>query len=167
MEKAEKVKRVLKQLTGANPNLPIMGTVTELQEETCTLELDTGLSITDVRLKVSYGEAENYITHYPKIGSRAVALSISGDLSDLMLIKVDEIEKIEINQNGLVVLADSSDGKIQIKNKSQSLLDLFQLLTDTLKQLKVYTAAGASGTPLPDTQLKLNEFETGFKSLLK
>lgn len=167
MEKAEKVKRVLKQLSGVNPNLPVIGIVTELQKETCTLQLDTGLSVTDVRLKVSYTGSENYITQYPKIGSRAIALSISGELSDLMIIKVDEIEKIEINQNGLVVLVDSSDGKIQIKNDSRSLFDLFQLLTDTLKQLKVYTATGASGTPLPETKKKLNDFEIGFKSLLK
>lgn len=167
MEKAEKVKRILKTLAGVNPNLPVIGTVTDLQKETCTLQLDTGFSLTDVRLKVSYTGSENYMIKYPKIGSRAVALSVNGELSDLMLIKIDEIEKIEINQNGLIILIDSYDGKIQIKNKSQSLLDLFQILTDTLKQLKVYTATGASGTPLPDTQLKLNEFEIGFKSLLK
>lgn len=167
MEKGEKIKRLIKQLVGANPNFPIIGTVTELQKETCSLALDEDLIITDVRLKVSYGGSENYMIQYPKIGSRVVALSISGELSDLMIIKVDEIEKIEINQNGLVMLLDSTDGKVCIKNNSRSLIDLFQLLTDTLKGLKVFTSTGASGTPLPDTQKKLIDFETGFKSLLK
>lgn len=167
MEKVEKIKRLLKELTGSNLNLPIIGRVTELHKETCNMSINSDLIITDVRLKVSYGGSDNYLIIYPKIGSKVAAISVNGDLSDLMVIKIDEIDKIEINQNGLVLLLDSNDSKISIKNNSQSLLDLFQLLTDTLKDLRVFTSTGPSGPPLPETKKKLNDFETGFKSLLK
>ena len=71
------------------------------------------------------------------------------------------------NENGLTVEIDSTDGKVKIKNAETSLFDIMQDLSTLLKQLKVYTPAGPSGTPLPDSIMAIQQFETKFKKILK
>lgn len=167
MDKILEIKRQLQNITQTTQAVLITGTVTALQKETCTVKLDTGIELTDVRLKVGYTNAENYAISYPKIGTRAAAVSLSGSLSDLMIIKADEVSKWEIKQGDLSFMIDDSDNKFQIKNGETSLVDLFQTLTDIVKSLRVYTGTGASGKPIATIQERLNSFETDFKKLLK
>lgn len=161
------VKKKLREIVGANPNLPITAKVVSLKKESCAVKLASGLELDDVRMKASINESGNFIVMRPKVGSTVLLLSITGTLEDLAIIKIDEIENIEIDQNGLNILIDSKDGKIRIENDNVSIKELFQDLTDLLKTLKVYTPSGPSGVPIITSMNKINQFETNFKKILK
>lgn len=161
------IKQHLREIVGANPNLPIQAEVVNVENDECTVKLSSGLELDEIRLKASINGNKNFILIRPKVGSKVLLLSITGNLDDLTVIKTDEIENIEIKQNGLEILIDSNDGKIKIGNDETDLKKIFQLNVDLLKQMKVFTSSGPSGTPLPDVVAKITEFEMEFKRLLK
>ncbi len=160
------IKRLIKEIVGAHTNLPITGTVSEVQADTCTVKLVDGFQVTDVKLKATIGN-DQYLKLLPKVGSTVLMLSLTGDLDNLTVIKVDNIEKVEYNQDGLQIIADSTDQKVQVQNEHCSLLEVMQDLVDLLKALKVYTIGGASGVPIATTQQAITAVETKFKTLLK
>ena len=165
MDKLKQLKNNFREMVGANPNLPIDGVVKSVQTDTCTVELE-GITLSDVRLKSTADGKDNFLI-VPKVGSRVLMLSSDGSVDNLTVIKCDVAEKIIYNENGLKVEIDSTDGKIKVQNNTTSLKDLFQQITDILKTLKVFTPAGPSGTPLPDSMAKIIQFETKFKTILK
>ncbi len=167
MDKASEIKRLLKEIVGDNGNYPFTAIVTAVNGNTCTVKINEDLLVPGVRLKATTDNDDNYLLITPKIGSRVLMLSATGTMENLTVIQVDEIAKIEIIQSGLQVLIDSKDKKVSVKNEQISLVDLFSKMTEILKGLKVFTNVGPSGTPLPDTVLKIEEFETQFKQLLK
>lgn len=160
------IKKTLREIVGANPNLPITAIVKSVEGDSCTVELKSGYVATDVKLKATIGN-EDYVILTPKVGSTVLILSLSGTLDNLTVVKVDQLEKMEYSQGGLVILADSSDGKISIKNDQVSFIELLKDLKTLISQLTVSTPNGPSGTPLPPTQTALTQFETKFNRLLK
>jgi hypothetical protein len=167
MKRGKEVKTLMRDIVAANANLPIQAEVTSLEDDTCSVVLASGLELNDVRLKASIGGDDDYFIQRPKIGSKVVLLSITGSLDDLMVLKADEIENFEFSSNGLKILIDSEDGKVKIGNGQTNLKKIFQMNVDLLKEFKVFTPSGPSGTPLPDVLLKINLFEMEFKKLLK
>jgi len=167
MDTPAQIKSLLKDIIGANPNLPITGIVQSIQGQSCTVKLISGLDISDVKLKATIDEQSDFILVTPKIGSSVLMLSSSGDLTNMTVIKADQFDKIEICQGGLELLIDSTDSKLSIKNESVSLKEIFTDLGTLLKGLKVFTPMGPSGTPLPDTITAIDSFETKFNQLLK
>jgi len=167
MADLKELKKLIREIVGANSNLPITATVVSVQGESCTVELSSGLVLTDVKLKATISEGNNYMKLVPKKGSTVLLLSLSGDLSNLTVIKVDEIEKLEFKQDGLEILIDSTDGKLEIKNEQVSFKEILADLTSLLNQFKVNTPAGPSTNIMPDTVVLIDAFETKFKQLLK
>lgn len=160
------IKAALREIVGANPNLPITGIVKSVEGDSCTVTIGGTFDATDVKLKATIGESD-YVIQTPQKGSTVVMLSLSGSLENLTVIKIDKLEKVEYSQGGLVILCDSTDGKVQIKNDQVSLLEIMKDLKTLISQLTVSTPNGPSGTPLPPTIAALNQFETKFKQLLK
>lgn len=168
MDKYAKLNEVFKNAFGNKAGMQIMaGAVVEITGDTCRVALNADLTLSDVRLKISIGDSGDFLVIYPVLNSLVLMGSLSGDLKDLAVIKCQNIERIEYQQDGLKLKIDSTDRKISVANDEVSLIGLFQGLTDLLKGFKVFTPAGPSGTPLPPTILALNEFETNFKKLLK
>ncbi len=166
MDKLSEIKRLIQEIAGTSSNLPFTAKVKSVEGDTCTVKLSDSLSIPLVRLKATEGINQGLLLS-PKVGSKVTLLSSSGELDDLTVIKVDEIDKIQYQQDDLNVLIDSTDKKVCIKNEQVSLLDLMQSLSDIIKNIKVSTGVGPSGTPLPDTIGQLEQFEIQFKQLLK
>lgn len=167
MDKKAQIKSLLKSIVGANPNYPVRGEILAIDGQTCTVKLAGGLEVSGVRLKPVVSDSENYVLVVPAIGSDVLMLSGNGTLDDLTVILCDSPESIEMSRNGLTVLFDGTDGKVQIKNDATSLKDVFEDLGIILKQLKVSTPSGPSGVPLPDSILAIEQFEIKFKQLLK
>ncbi len=164
-DKIAQLKDNVRKIVAASPNLPIDGTVTAVNGDTCSVAV-AGFPISDIRLRVTADGKDNLLI-VPKVGSRVLMLSTDGTIGNLTVIKCDVAERIIFNENGLQVEIDSASGKVKVKNETTSLKTLFEQLTDILKTLKVYTPAGPSGTPLPDTLAKVMQFETEFKTILK
>ncbi len=167
MDRYRKLAELLKGINKGTDALPIFNAeVISVQGESCTVMVNE-MELEDVRLKATINGESNKIIVTPKVGSIVLIGSLTGDLTDSAVLKVDEIEKLEYEQDGLKVLIDSTDGKLKIENNTVSLVDVFQKLTDLLRSFKVYTPSGPSEAPLPDTLLDITDFENKFKSILK
>ena len=160
------VKRLIREIVGAVPNLPIQAVVTKVENFTISAKIGE-LEIDNILLKTQVENNDNFMVQRPKIGSPVTLLSVDGTLNSLQVVKINEVEEFEYHHNGLTVKLDGKDGKLIVKNKE---VNLYQLMTDLaaiVKQLKVYTAVGPSGTPLPDSIARVTKFEQDFKQLLK
>lgn len=166
MDKYKQLKKNIRNIVEANSNLPIDGVVRSIEGDTCTVELSDGFEVSDVRLKATT-DGNDHLVVIPKIGSTVLMISTDLSIDNLTVIKCDQASKVVFNENGLNVEIDSSDGKVKIKNAETSLFDIMQDLSTLLKQLKVYTPAGPSGNPLPDSITAIQQFETNFKKILK
>lgn len=166
MDKVAELKKTLREVVGANPNLPIRAKVLEVSGEVCRVVLKSGLELSDVKLKASINHSENELVLEPVVGSEVLLLSLSGDLENLTVIKVDKIAKIRYTQGYLEVEIDSETGKLKVENETCSLHGLMSKMATIVRQLKVFTPAGPSGNPLPDTIERVQEFENMFNALL-
>lgn len=167
MDRYKKLGDLLKGVNKGTEALPLFNAeVKSIEGESCTVIVNS-IELDEVRLKATINGESNKIIVEPKTGSMVLIGSLTGDLKDLAVLKVDEVAKLQYEQDGLKVLIDSTDGKVNIENGTASLKDIFQDLTDLLKQFQVYTAMGPSGTPIATTITSITTFETKFKSLLK
>ena len=169
MDKIAEIKKKLQEVVNANPNYPIAGTVTALDGETCSVKLVSGLVLSGVKISASVTESEDYLLLEPVVGSDVLMLSGDGTLSNLYLIKVDQIGKFKFSQSGMKVEFDSVDKKIKIENGTVNLKDLFSDLANILNNLKVgVVSLGApSGTITPDVVTLVTAFSTKVNSFLK
>lgn len=88
------------------------GIVVSVEGTTCTVEFGSQ-QISGVRLRASLADVEEQLLVVPKAGSAVVVGSLSGDLSDLAVLVVDEAERIEIGGatlGGLVNIEPLIDG---------------------------------------------------------
>lgn len=167
MDKYAKLVDLLKKVAAPQLSVPILNAeVKEITGESCTVMIDE-LELTEVRLKATINGSENKIIVNPKVGSMVLIGSLTGDLKDLAVLRVDEIESIVYHQDGLKLQVDTTDKKISIENDEVNFLGLMSELVGVLKTLKVFTPSGVSGVPIPSTILKLNTFETNVKRLFK
>jgi hypothetical protein len=168
-DKIAEIKKKLQEVVGANPNYPIVGTVTAVDGETCSVKLVSGLVLSGVKLSASITDAEDYLLFEPAISSDVLMLSGDGTLSNLYLIKVDQVGKFKFSQGGMKVEFDSTDKKVKIENDTVNLKDLFTDLATILNSLKVsVVAVGApSGNITPDVVTLVTNFSTKVDALLK
>lgn len=104
----------------------------------------------------------------PAKGSPVTVADLSGGkLRDLVLIKVDDPERILYNRQGLVVDIDSKAGKVDVKNSSTSLTKILDALYDLLKSFKVMTPQGPSEGLQMDTIAALEQLKTTYNKILK
>jgi preprotein translocase subunit YajC len=157
---------LIKQIVGDQMNLPITGIVKSIQDDSCTVVIADEFTVSDVKIKATIGN-DQFLMLVPKIGSTVLMLSLTGELDNLTIIKIDNVERFEYLQSGLHIVADSEDQKVQVKNEQCGLKEIMQDMADLLKGLKVYTVGGASGIPIETSQVAIAAFETKFKHLLK
>lgn len=169
MDKLSKIKKALQEVVSANPNYPIVGTVLSVQGESCTVQLVDGLVLTDVKINASVTDSEDYLILVPAFNSEVMMLSGDGTLSNLYIIKVNEVAQFKFSQSGMKVEFDGLDKKIKIENDTVNLKDLFTDLANILNSLKVgVVAVGApSGTITPDVVALVSSFSTKVNSFLK
>ena len=163
------IKDQIKKIIGIDAMylLPIPGTVISVGSETCTVKIDSGLEIPEVRMKAFINNSDSKLLIVPKVGSRVQCLSLTGNLNDITLIQVDEPELIACKLNDLSFVLDGEDNKVSISNQSNDLLGILEDLSGIIKQLTVSTGVGPSGTPLPPTIASLNQWEAAVKTLIK
>ena len=166
MDTPAEIKKALIELIGADPNLPITAKVVSVQNDTCTVQLVTGLKLSDVRLKATVSGDVDSLLITPKVGSNVMVLSQTGKLSGLVVIKVDAVEKINYKKGNFEFEVDGTTGKVLLKKGS---LNLGNLVTDFITELKtaIITTPAGPGAIAPSTISKLTALDTKFKQLLK
>jgi len=169
MGREAEIKKALRDIVNANPNYPIVGTVLAVDGEVCTVQLSSGLVLTDVKINASVTDGEDFLLLVPAYNSEVLMLSGDGTLSNLYIIKVNEVAQFKFSQSGMKVEFDSLDKKIKIENGAINLKDLFTDLATIISSLKVMVVSvGApSGTITPDVVALVSSFSTKVNGLLK
>lgn len=172
MNKYAELKDKLRKLIGVQSLPFFIAEVVKVNSSTCSVKY-SDLEIPDVRLQATENSASNYFRLTPKKGSKVmvVGLDATQPLDDLVILKTNEIEKIEYVQDGLKWELDATSGKMGLSNNTTSLLDVMEDLTSLLNSFKVIcpTPGGPAPSTVVETTtiLKLKLFENKFKTLLK
>lgn len=109
------IKELLKEVVDADPNLPITGTVKSLEGDSCTVNLGD-IDITDVKLRATLNENDDYVVFRPKVGSSVLMLSLSGRTDNLTVVKVDQLDSMDIKMGDIKLHIDSQGIKINGDN---------------------------------------------------
>lgn len=159
---AKNVRQFIQQIVGDMWNLPLTAKVIQVDGETCSIKLSSGLELDGVRLKATQTEKEQKIMLTPRIGSDVIVFSQSGDLNNLFVVQINEVDKIElVNEAMQITLED----KVSIVVDGVDLGQTLANLCEAIKTLTVSTGTGPSGTPLPPTQQKIQQLERDLKTL--
>lgn len=131
-DKFAQLKENLKAIVKANPNLPIDGIVTKISGETCTVKLNDGFEISDIRLKVT-SVGSNSLLMIPEIGSTILMISTDGTIGNLTVIKMDKASEIflhtttgayiKVSKNGITVEAINKPIRVISGNSSVAITD--------------------------------------------
>lgn len=119
------------------------GEVVAVEDLTCTVKIGDA-QIEGVRIRASLTGRDRQILTVPKIGSCVTLGCLTADLNNLVVLQVDEVEKIIVNGGELGGLI-----KIQeLTEKINALVDAFNSHTHLLPVGAVITAAGPSTNPV-------------------
>lgn len=100
MNEYSKLKDLLKGVGGGKDITIYQGIVNSVDGCLCEVQIG-GIAIPDVRLRASELDDDGQMLVTPKVGSAVTVGSLSGDLSQLVVLQVDHIETIVINGGSL------------------------------------------------------------------
>ena len=139
----------LVQAAAGKASLTLMqGIVKKVDGVLCDVELDN-ITVPDVRLRASEAAESGQLLVTPAIGSAVIVGSLSGDLTQLVILAIDRAESIVINGGKL-------GGLINIEPLTQKINDLIQAINSHTHQ----GTHGPTGPPLqPAKQFNRNDYE--------
>lgn len=139
----------LVQAAAGKASLTLMqGIVRKVDGVLCDVELDN-ITVPDVRLRASEAAESGQLLITPAIGSAVIVGSLSGDLTQLVVLAVDRAESIVINGGKL-------GGLINIEPLTQKMNDLIQAINSHTHQ----GTHGPTGPPLqPVKQFNRRDYE--------
>ena len=165
MDTGAEIKKALREALGINPNLAITATVVSVGENTCSIKLVSELVLTDVRLCATISDDADMMVIKPKVGSEVIAMSQTGKLDGLFIVKVDAVDNITFKKEDFEIIIDGATKKVTIKNGTANLGQLMDSLIDTIVSAQILTPQGP-GTISPATQTQLTNIKTMFNALL-
>lgn len=117
------------------------GKVNSVSGMVCEVQIGS-IAVPGVRLKASELESENVMVVVPKVGTAVTIGSLSGDLSQLVVLKVDEAESVIVNGGKL-------GGLINIDVLTQKINELIS----TFNSHTHVCPNGATGVPVNGAQM--------------
>lgn len=165
MDTAAEIKQALVKALGITPNLAITATVVSIENDTCTVKLLSELVLSDVRLKATISDDQDYFLIVPKIGSEVILMSQTGALSGLMVLKVDAVENIRYKKGSFEFVVDGTEGKVTLKKGGANFGNLVSDLIKEISSAIILTPAGP-GQIATSTKTKLTALDTKFKTIL-
>lgn len=165
MDTAAEIKQSLVKALGITPNLAITATVVSIENDTCTVKLLSELVLSDVRLKATISDDQDYFLIVPQIGSEVILMSQTGALSGLMVLKVDAVEKIIYKKGSFEFVVDGTEGKVKLKKGGANFGNLVSDLIKEISDAIILTPAGP-GQIATSTKTKLTALDTKFKTIL-
>ena len=139
----------LVQTAAGKATLTLMqGIVKKVDGVLCEVDLGN-ITVPDVRLRASEAIEEGQLLVTPAIGSAVIVGSLSGDLTQLVILAIDRAESIVINGGKL-------GGLINIEPLTQKMNDLIQAINSHTHQ----GTHGPTGPPLqPVKQFNRGDYE--------
>lgn len=96
MQPEQRLIRNIREAAGPKPLTVYQGIVASVEGITCTVTFGSQ-DVSGIRLRASEADNQAQIILVPRVGTAVVVGSLSGDLSQLVVLSVDEVERIEIN----------------------------------------------------------------------
>lgn len=127
MQPEQRLIRNIRAAVGPTPITVYQGIVASVEGITCTVTFGSQ-SVSGIRLRASEADQDAQILLVPRVGSAVVVGSLSGDLSQLAVLSVDAVERIEINGGQLGGLINIE----QLTAKINELVEAFNKHTHTL-----------------------------------
>lgn len=165
MDTAAEIKKALIEALGVTPNLAITATVVSIENDTCTVRLASNLVLSDVRLKATITDESDSFLIVPKVNSEVILMSQTGELSGLMVLKVDAVESIRYKKGDFEFVVDGTTGKVTLKKSGANFGALVSDLIKEISNAIILTPAGP-GQIAASTKAKLTALDTKFKTIL-
>lgn len=127
MQPEQRLIRNLQAAVGPAPLTVYQGIVASVEGVTCTITFGSQ-DVSGVRLRASEAENDSQILLVPRVGTAVIVGSLSGDLSQLAVLSVDAVERIEINGGRLGGLINIE----ALTAKINALVDAFNAHTHTI-----------------------------------
>lgn len=158
--------RNIRELAGNGRMTIYQGVVTAVDGVSCTVRFGN-LEISDVRLRASLSDNDRQMLVVPRKDTAVVVGSLSGDLSDLVALKVDEIENIKVNGGklgGLINIEDLTDKLNELVDEVNRLKDTFNRHTHKVSTKGSPTAQEGDAFPVTTqasaaTRFKKDDYE--------
>ena len=144
MDNYKELAQLVRNAAGKAQLTLMQGIVRKVSGLTCEVEIG-GIAVPDVRLRASEAATDAQMLITPKAGTAVIVGSLSGDLTQLVVLAVDQIESITINGGKL-------GGLINIEPLTQKINELVQVFNAHTHQ----GFHGLTGPPLKPAQ-KLNK----------
>lgn len=148
MDNYKELAQLVRNAAGKTQVALMQGIVRKVSGLTCEVEIG-GIAVPDVRLRASEAATDAQMLITPKMGTAVIVGSLSGDLTQLVVLAVDQIESITINGGKL-------GGLINIEPLTQKINELVQAFNSHTHQ----GTHGPTGLPLKTAQqLNRNDYE--------
>ena len=144
MTQEQRLLNNLKQAVGPAPITVYQGIVVSVEGITCTVRFGN-MDVSGIRLRASEAEQDAQLLIVPKKDTAVIVGSLSGDLSQLVVLSVDVIERIEINGGKLGGLINIET----LTDKINALVDAFNRHTHTIASGAVVCGGYGNANPVP------------------
>lgn len=141
MNEYSELRELLQRIGGGKAITIYQGTVNSVQGCLCEVQVG-GLAVPGVRLRASETDDDGEMLLTPKVGSAVTFGSLSGDLSQLVVLQVDHIETIVINGGKL-------GGLINIEQLTDKINELVKTFNQHTHQVTVAHPGGTFTTVAP------------------
>lgn len=143
MTPEERLRRNIKAVVGPAPITVYQGIVSRVDGITCTVRFGE-MEVDGIRLRASEESQDAQMLIVPKVDTAVIVGSLSGDLSELVVLSVDVIERIEINGGKLGGLINIE----ALTNKINELVNAFNNHTHTIQSGQIVCGTYPNAAPV-------------------
>lgn len=143
MTEEQRLVQNIRAAVGPEPITVYQGIVVSVEGITCTVRFGS-MNVAGVRLRASEASDDAQLLIVPRKDSAVIVGSLSGDLSQLAVLSVDAIERIEINGGKLGGLINIE----ALTEKINALIDVFNAHTHTVPPGGVVCGSYPSVSPV-------------------
>jgi hypothetical protein len=148
MDNYKELAQLVRNAAGKAQLTLMQGIVRKVSGLTCEVEIG-GIAVPDVRLRASEAATDAQMLITPKVGTAVIVGSLSGDLTQLVVLAIDQTESITINGGKL-------GGLVNVEQLTQKINELVQAFNAHTHQ----GTHGPTGPPLKAAQqLKRGDYE--------
>lgn len=143
MDEYRELAERLREIGGARQATLMQGIVKALDGLTCSVEFG-GITIDGIRLRASEADNDSHILIKPKVDTPVIVGSLSGDLRELVVLVVDQVEEIEVHSTKITINDGKNGGLINISDLTTKINELVNAFNSHTHQ----GAHGPTGIPL-------------------
>ena len=143
MTQEQRLLRNIKTAVGPAALTVYQGIVVSVEDITCTVRFGSS-DVSGIRLRASEASEEAQMLIVPRVGSAVIVGSLSGDLTQLAVLSVDAIDRIEVNGGKLGGLINIE----ALTAKINELVNSFNAHTHTIQPGGVVCGEFPNGSPV-------------------